>query len=240
MLIEKLYIRMSALKRPRFLYKIFRYFRKFFGEKDPGNLPFNFDNEPNRIDIIQSIINKKNYTSYLEIGTYQDEVFSKISCSHKIGVDPFSGGNRRMTSDNFFFNNKDKFDCIFIDGLHHYNQVKKDLKNSINCLNENGIILIHDCLPKSLAAQAVPRTENDWNGDVWKSLVEQRTKQNTDCYTIYADHGIGVILKRKNRKPLVLNEKDFKKLRFDYFYTKHHEIMNILKYNDFIEIFEQY
>ena len=59
MLIEKLYIRMSVLKSPRFLYKIFRYFRKFFGEKNPGNLPFNFDNEPNRIDIIQSIINIK-------------------------------------------------------------------------------------------------------------------------------------------------------------------------------------
>lgn len=240
MLFEKLYIRMSILKRPRFLYKIFKYYRKFFGEKDPGDLPFNFNSEPSRIEIIQTIIDKKKYSSYLEIGTYQDEVFSKIKCSHKIGVDPFSGGNRRMTSDDFFIQNEEKFDCIFIDGLHHYNQVKKDLKNSISCLNEKGIILIHDCLPKNLSAQAVPRTERDWNGDVWKSVVEQRTKHNTDCYTIYADHGIGVVLKRENKNLLDLNNENFEKLKFQLFYSEHKKIMNILNINDFMKVLDNY
>ena len=236
MLVEKLYQRMSVLERPSFLYKICRLYRKFFGEKDPGKLSFDFTAEPDRAEIIQTLINQKKYSSYLEIGTHKDEVFSKISCSYKVGVDPFSGGNVRMTSDDFFEQNSEKFDCIFIDGLHHYNQVKKDLKNSINCLNEKGMILIHDCMPKSIHAQAVPRTESDWNGDVWKSLVEQRTMQNTDCYTIYADHGIGVVLKRKNRNQLIINDKNFAKLKFKYFYSNHYKIMNILKFDEFLKV----
>ena len=103
-----------------------------------------------------------------------------------------------MTSDEFFLKNSEKFDCIFIDGLHHYKQVKKDIENSISILNDKGIIFLHDCLPNSVEAQAVPRTEVHWNGDVWKAFVEVRCKPFLDCYTCYADYGIGVILKRKN------------------------------------------
>ena len=168
--------------------------------------------------------------------TFKDELFSKIKCEKKIGVDPFSGGNTRMTSDDFFKQNKEKFDCIFVDGLHHYDQVKKDIENSINCLNENGILLVHDCLPISISAQSIPRTEVNWNGDVWKSFVEQRTKENLDCYTIFADHGVGVILKRKNRSLLNLNIKNFKKLKFIYYYKLHQEIMNTIKFNELIKI----
>ena len=53
-----------------------------------------------------------------------------------------------MTSDEYFSKFKDKFDIIFIDGLHHYEQVKKDIFNSLEILNSNGIILMHDCLKK--------------------------------------------------------------------------------------------
>jgi len=102
-----------------------------------------------------------------------------------------------MSSDIFFLQNKESFDCIFIDGLHHYNQVLKDIDNSLKILNSNGLILIHDCLPKSLDAQPVPRTVVEWNGDVWKPFVSKRVKNVLDAYTCYADHGIGVILKRK-------------------------------------------
>ena len=43
-----------------------------------------------------------------------------------------------MTSDDFFLSNKDKFDVIFIDGLHIYEQVRKDVVNSINAINDGG------------------------------------------------------------------------------------------------------
>ena len=37
------------------------------------------------------------------------------------------GGNMKITSDDFFKQNKNKYDCVFIDGLHIYDQVKRDI-----------------------------------------------------------------------------------------------------------------
>jgi len=141
--------RLSVLKTNKIYLIIVKIYFYFFGEKDLGNIGFDFSNKPTRIEILNNIIKKKNYVSYLEIGTFKEELFSKVICEKKIGVDPFSGGTHRMTSDDFFQTNKSKFDCIFIDGLHHYEQVIRDINNSLKILNDNGVILIHDCLPNN-------------------------------------------------------------------------------------------
>ena len=110
----------------------------------------------------------------------------KRHIENKVGVDPVSGGTIKATSDEFFKNNKKNFDIIFIDGLHHYHQVKKDIINSINAINDSGIIFLHDCLPRNVYAQAIPRCQYDWNGDVWKAITEFRTRKDLDIYTCYA------------------------------------------------------
>ena len=104
-----------------------------------------------------------------------------------------------MTSDDFFKQNKSTFDLIFIDGLHVYEQVLKDIENSLKVLNDNGVILIHDCLPAKIWHQTIPQTHSSWNGDVWKSIVKSRTRIDIDTYTIEADQGLGLILKRENK-----------------------------------------
>ena len=50
------------------------------------------------------------------------------------------------TSDNFFINNKSRFNLIYIDGSHHYENVKKDFINSYNCIEKNGIMIFDDFL----------------------------------------------------------------------------------------------
>tara|TARA_B110000008_G_C16892450_1_gene533354 strand:+ start:640 stop:1236 length:597 start_codon:yes stop_codon:yes gene_type:complete len=50
----------------------------------------------------------------------------------------------RLTSDNFFLNNAYKFDLIYIDGNHLFDFVKKDISNSLNFLNKNGIVVLDD------------------------------------------------------------------------------------------------
>ena len=226
----------AKVKASRKLRKLIKVFRKYFGEKDPGNINFHFDSKPSRMQIVQEIINIKKFDSYLEIGTFNDELFSFIKCKKKIGIDPFSGGTHRMTSDEYFKKFKDKFDLIFIDGLHHYNQVEKDIYNSLKILNDNGILLMHDCLPQSLSAQAIPRTETVWNGDVWKVFVKMRTDPNLDCYTCCADHGIGVIFKRNNKNLLNVKINNFKKLKFIDFYNNHKKLMNIIDFDNLLKI----
>ncbi len=231
--LKKKYLR---LFESRFLLNFNLFFHKIFKEKDIGSLNLDFGDKPSREFITQSIIDKKNFKSYLEIGCRDDDLFSKINCRKKIGVDPVSGGTLRMTSDNFFIKNSEKFDCIFIDGLHKYHQVKKDIINSLSSLNPDGIVLLHDCLPDDIFKQAIPRCKKHWNGDVWKSIVEFRTNPEVDVYTCYADQGIGVIFNRKNRNLLKIDKKDFSNLKFkDYFYN-YKSWMNVISFDKLIKI----
>ena len=107
--------------------KIYYLYHFLTGGIKTKKINVSFNGKKSRVEIVQKIIRLKKYNSYLEIGTFKDELFNSVECNKKIGVDPAFGGNTRMTSDEFFKNNKDQFDLIFIDGLHHYNQVKKDI-----------------------------------------------------------------------------------------------------------------
>lgn len=203
-----------------------------FGEKFYKKLIFEWDKSFNRITIIQNIIDRNKFNSYLEIGCYNDDCFSKINVTKKVGVDPLVGGNVRMSSDDFFNINKEKFDCIFIDGLHTYEQVKKDINNSLKYVNDNGVILVHDCLPESIFEQAVPRSKRRFKGDTWKAIVEMRTRKNIDTYTCVVDEGLGVILKRENHNLLNININDFKKLSFKDYYYNNLSYMNLISVKD--------
>ena len=226
---------MSEIKN--FVFKINKIYNYIFGERFYKKLDFNWSEYPNRLEIIQNIITNRKYKKYLEIGCDKNQIFSNIEIDFKIGVDPVQGGNVRKTSDNFFKNNSDKFDIIFIDGLHKYDQVNKDIKNSLKVLNEGGIILLHDCMPKSYFHQAVPRSRMSWNGDVWKNIVEARTNPEIDTYTCFADQGIGIIFNRPNRNKLVISKNNFKKLKFRDFYYNYREYLNIINSEEINKIF---
>tara|TARA_Y100001970_G_scaffold288652_1_gene416586 strand:- start:3564 stop:4280 length:717 start_codon:yes stop_codon:yes gene_type:complete len=215
--------------------KINYFYHKIFGE-DLGELGLDFSKKETRDVILQKIIDTKKYKSYLEIGCFNDDLFNKIKCEKKIGVDPYSGGTIRKTSDDFFNANDEKFDCIFIDGLHRYYQVKKDIDNSLKSLNENGIIILHDCLPNNYYEQAIPRSQYIWNGDVWKAIIECRTREDIDTYTINADFGLGVIFKKKNTNMLNLNVSNFSKLKFSFYFNDYKKLMNLIEFEEFIEI----
>ena len=207
-----------------------------FLEKFNKKLLFNFPSNIFRWNLIQHIIDKCNHSKYLEIGCDKDQSFSKIRIHCKVGVDPISGGTIRNTSDNFFKDNKEKFDIIFIDGLHHYEQVIRDVNNSLNILNDKGHILIHDCLPRTIAHQAIPRYRGSWNGDVWKSIVELRNKKDLEVFTCEIDFGVAVIQKKNNTKPLSIKIDDFKKLKFKDYYYHNNEFMNVISYEEALKI----
>lgn len=224
---------MNVKKKYKINYFFNLAFKEFFFKK---KFSFNWDKYPKRYEIINDIISLKNYKSYLEIGCFNDENFNKINLDNKIGVDPVSGGNVRKTSDDYFNNCKNFFDIIFIDGLHHYEQVKKDILNSLKVLNPGGVILVHDCLPNKARDQMVPRSHEKWNGDVWKSIVEIRTRMNIDTYVCFADEGIGLIINRENRNRLNINISDFKRLKFSDYYKNFKIFMNVISHKDIPKI----
>jgi len=207
-------------------------FKEYFNKK----LQIIFPKKIFRWHLINFLIKKKKFKKYLEIGCDKNQTFLKIMNIDKIGVDPISGGTIRATSDIFFKSNKIKFDIIFIDGLHHYNHVFKDISNSIKILKKGGLILVHDCLPRSMANQAVPRYRATWNGDVWKAIVKLRTFKYLDIYTCKIDTGISVIKLKKNSSVLKIKQKNFKKLMFKDYYYNYIKYMRVINYSDFIKI----
>ncbi|MEI6258276.1 MAG: class I SAM-dependent methyltransferase [Planctomycetota bacterium] len=121
-----------------------------------------------------------------------------VQAARKVGVDPNRGGTIRATSQDCFASNSDTFDLIFVDGLHHHEQVIEDVRNALDVLRPGGVIVLHDCLPLSCVAQYREQSHFIWNGDVWKALVEIRTWPEVDTATCLIDHGLGIVVPRAN------------------------------------------
>lgn len=174
----------------------YRFFQFIYGKNKDSCIKFE-ETTLNRIGVLKYIqdkikINNENF-SYLEIGVQHEVVFREIITENKIGVDPISGGTHKMTSDEFFNQNLKFFDLIFIDGLHEYEQCKKDLINSIKFLNKGGLIVFHDFVPRNFLQNSVPRKSRAWTGDVWKLGVQLTYSKNCDFFIANFDHGIGIL-----------------------------------------------
>jgi hypothetical protein len=155
-----------------------------------------------RTDIINYLIERYNYNSYLEIGVqFPHSNYDKIEIQNKVGVEPYPAQDLlhkhivELTSDMFFKSLEDnvKYDIIFIDGLHTREQCREDILNSLKHLSDNGTILVHDCLPTAEYQTTHEDNGREWTGDVWKSIVDIKAKDGLDVSTIDTDWGIGCI-----------------------------------------------
>jgi len=145
--------------------------------------------------------------TYLEIGVWGGSTFLPVQIPIKYAVDPYFVFDIKkhkkegtyfleITSDNFFKKmdsgdisitendviEKNKFDIIFIDGYHTFEQSLKDFENSLRYSHEKTLWLIDDTVPSD-AYSALPNPEmsrykrklaglerGDWHGDVYKTI----------------------------------------------------------------------
>lgn len=166
----------------------------------------------NRVELINSFISKRNYKSYLELGIYDGSTFNNINIENKISVDLNFNAKYKMSTDNFFKINNEKFDIIFIDADHRSIQLIKDIRNALNILNDNGVIICHDCNPPTFNDQV---DDNNLYQTAWKAFVLNRFQTQFFSYCIDDDCGLGVI---DTTKKTQVNEKiKAEWLEFDYF-----------------------
>jgi SAM-dependent methyltransferase len=152
----------------------------------------------NHTILINALIEKYNLKSYLEIGINNPaNNFNKINSRIKCSVDPDKEAKAMFdcTSDEFFDVNHTIFDLIFIDGLHHADQVQRDFENSLRCLTDNGYILIHDVLPENEEGTLVPRQTKQWWGDVYKWAMKIGAYDRIDFKTFNIDNGCMLVWK---------------------------------------------
>ena len=134
-------------------------------------------------------------SSYFEIGVETGRTLRLAQC-HRVAVDPDfrlqpgdieeREGNHlfEMTSDDFFARHNLKRvlpggpDLVFLDGLHLYEYLLRDLINTERHSHKATVVVMHDCYPINceIAGREPhgPRTDEAtkhwWTGDVWKLL----------------------------------------------------------------------
>ena len=196
---------------------------------------------PTRIDLINYLRKINNAKSYLEIGCRSDKCFNKIKIKNKVGIDPERGGTLRMTSDEYFQKHNEKFDIIFIDGLHLYEQVVIDLNNSLNCLNENGFIILHDLLPTAesrAGEQPAKAKSGGWNGTTWKISWDLIDRDDVIFNIGLFDEGVGIVQKNEFIPTDSINiEPKSKNIDYKY-YEKNKLDLPFYTWNELIEIYK--
>jgi hypothetical protein len=223
-----------------------------------------------RSDVIQLVINKMKAKTYLEVGVFKGANFLKIRCKKKVAVDPEIKISKRrillwtiktphnlfaeyykLTSDDFFKNKRMnfKFDVVFIDGLHTYEQTLKDVVNSLECLNENGVIILHDCNSPNKEA-ATPASSIDhvfkmnlpgfkglWNGDVWKTILYLRSqRKDLKTFVLDCDEGLGFIIRGMNDNCLKISEDELNRMTYDDLAADKESLLN-LKNENYLDVF---
>ena len=193
--------------------------RKYRANAHPGRLDADWKaTNYNRVSTVNILCSDHVDPSYLEIGCFNNDLFDAVTAKKKIGVDPVSGGTIRATSDDFFKTNQEKFDVVFVDGLHEYEQVRRDVINSLNCLNPGGWIAIHDMIPGNWLEEHTPVINGAWTGDVWKLGFELAEASGIDFMILKIDHGVGVI-KLTDANPSVPDRRnELRDHRFSYLY----------------------
>ena len=156
-----------------------------------------------RYDLINWFIREYGYTRYCEIGIDNpNKCFNRIECADKTGIDPHKGKTEpphhfRITSDAFFryYASAFVFDIALVDGCHLCEQVVRDVDNLLECLDENGTIIIHDCIPENAITAAEVRTPGaTWSGTVWKAWsILRATRHGLHMHVVNQDHGLGII-----------------------------------------------
>ncbi len=224
----------------------------------------------NRLEVIQAIINYKRAKTYLEIGVEGGDVFLKVKARKKIAVDPkilitrksrlrsilknfwnISNEYYELTSDVFFETKVDLFkhglDVVFIDGLHTYDQSLKDVGSCLKFLNEDGVIIIHDCNPLSAPAAYTANSWEDaeslkldgwtgeWSGDVWKTIAYLRSTQNNmHVFVLDCDYGLGIITKGIPEDMLKFSKEEIANLSYEDLEKNRSRILN-LKSTDYFK-----
>lgn len=143
---------------------------------------------------------------YIELGVDEGKTFEMIApyVHRAIAVDlkiPESlkeYETYEMSTDEFFGERwfVDEADLIFIDADHSYNGAKKDLKNALEILSENGMIIMHDTDPISNLMADNPKL----CGDVYRIVddIEEGLIANINIVTLpVGDPGLSMITKKK-------------------------------------------
>ena len=163
-------------------------------------------------------------TNVTRILYYTDKI-DKIMTSHKsttiIHSDKFEATLKSLNK---------SFDLICIDTWHEHKLSLRDFTIISALLNENGILISHDCYPWNEKVANPKYIRGNWCGETYMAFVDFAYSNNNYYYGILnIDTGIGIISKK---------EFDFLSNKLDK--TKQQHLLNLYKYNNFNDYYKYF
>jgi hypothetical protein len=204
-------------------------------------------------------------TRYLEVGVETGQTFFEVGADFKTAVDPQFLFDREtapngdsieyfeITSDSFFCDAKRdfKYDLVFLDGLHTWEQTYRDFCNALLITHERSIILLDDIFPTDVFScnrdqfEAVMMRQimtgdpsNAWHGDTYKIIPLIRTFHPLLSYcTIITDGNPQALVWRSPQpaiaSPVIREVGELNMPALDYlWFLRHQESYNLMNEQD--------
>lgn len=186
-----------------------------------------------RPDVVLGLLNIFTAPAYLEVGVSSGATFHSAVAARKVAVDPKfkfdleearkanpTAEYHQVTSDTYFGTiaaPEERFDLIFLDGLHTFEQILRDLLNALHHLKPGGLILVDDVLPDSYIASLSNHRDastlikrmnmrRSWMGDTYRLVFfVDSFLQQLSFRTISDNHGQMVLWRQ--RRPTIQQRK---------------------------------
>jgi len=194
----------------------------------------------NKQYIVNYLIIKYNLKSYLEISTPTTSfVYSEIICDDKtlicysIDQTNIRQDNDTILSLEEYKNIKfdKKFDIIFVDPYHSFDQSNYDIELAYSLLSENGFIVVHDCYTTVKELYNIEFQYEAWCGETYKAFINFNINHpKNQLFVVDCDFGCGIISKYKKRRKFY--DKKLDDITLDKFLSNPDEFITLLNEND--------
>lgn len=161
------------------------------------------------LDFLAEVHRQLRPARYLEIGVRKGHSLALASCP-AVGIDPSYSIEAelrgtvslfRTTSDDYFSQPEPlaptggkPFDLSYLDGMHLFEFVLRDLINVERCSSPGGVILVDDVLPRNADEAARVKHTEVWTGDAYQIIGVLRTYRPDLAVVPVATEPAGILL----------------------------------------------
>lgn len=190
--------------------------------------------------------------SSFKIAVDPDFAFDNSRKTGKLFLNPYNFYNQyfQKTSDDFFAQDapevfaQKKVELSLIDGMHEYEYALRDVENTLKYATEDVVIILHDCNPLtkedacSFSEWKAREFTGTWNGDVWKAILHLRSlRRDLTAFVLDCDHGLGVVVKKKNEQPLPYTKEQIGRFTYEDFNANREKWLGLRPASYFNEFF---
>lgn len=216
-----------------------------------------------RFERLNALAEITSASKYLEVGVANGHTFFRVNVPFKVAVDPkfrFKAEEHadkntifhEVTSDEFFTKfalDYEKFDLIYLDGLHTFEQTFRDFCVSLRHSHEKTIWLLDDTRPISLLS-AIPDLQRfrklreltgderpAWMGDIYKVVFAIHDFFPQFNYATFPNHGQTVVWyeTRQDFSPTWNSLEKINRLGYDDFLEFVDPTMKLKEVNEILE-----